>query len=499
MNEEFIAIGLMVFFLALILITFYFGVHRKGRRAFIFGLYIMAFVYVAFQGMYFVKTLPGYSPDESAHISYIYYLNKTDKLIPDFEDMDIFNDEPMKWSVDYYALPEQSVNYLCHPPLYYQIMRLAGGFTDTEDPLAVQIDKNRLRLSSSFISSIGVILLLYIGWSRITHKKPWLHLMYCTAATSVPMLGFEFAGVTNDSLALVTSCICIIGLIRFSEKKRGYITYTLIAVGITASLLTKMTAALLCILMALIILGFSMIRERSFFGCLKYEFWVTSPIYLIAIAYYIYIYNKYGVIQPSLELISTQEYFQSTIYYTDPAQRINYTLMGYCQYYLNKFFLSWSGIEAARSFMKLTPFSKATLPCELLWIFPVLLVIPRARQKAGRLSLPVFAGWVSCVITFAIQMKSAYGTYLTRGYMGGFQSRYYLPFLFAFGMGAVFVFQSALVDSGFDEDTEITTVKDISSWARSTLNNNLVYLMALGYIFLLFYGNFPFFLMHFTE
>ena len=66
-------------------------------------------------------------------------------------------------------------------------------------------------------------------------------------------------------------------------------------------------------------------------------------------------------------------------------------------------------------------------------------------------------------------------------------------------MGAVFVFQSAQVDSDFDGDTETLTVTDIRTMTNKILYNNLIYLIALGYAFLLFYGNFPFFLMHFAD
>ena len=499
MSSTVFAYLLMISFLVFTILTFYFGVKKRGRRIFLAAIYLLGILFVSYQGLYYAHNFGGTSPDETAHISYIYYLNVTDEIIPTFEDMHLFSSYVQKWSDNYYEYQEDTVNYVCHPPLYYQIMRLAGGFSETEDSSVIAIDKNRIRHFSMCIHLIGLILLLYIGYSRITRSKPWLHLLYVTACTSIPMLAYELCAVTNDALALVTGCICIIGLIRFSEKKRGYLTYILIASGITASLLTKLTTALLCIIMAILILGYSLYKERSIKKALPYEFWVTAPIYVIAIFYYIIIYSRYHAIQPSLELICSTEYFQSTIYYTEESARVVMDKSQYLMYYLNKFFLSWSGIEGSVNLTKLTTFSKATLPSELLWIFPVLLMIPRARKLSGHMSLPVFSGWISCLITFLIQIKSAYGSYLSRGYLGGFQSRYYLPFLFAFGMGAVFVFQSAQVDSDFDGDTETLTVTDIRTMTNKILYNNLIYLIALGYAFLLFYGNFPFFLMHFAD
>ncbi len=499
MNSTLVAHILLIGYIFLVFITFIFGVKKRGRKLFIAFLYFLAISYSVSQGLYYAYTHGGESPDESAHISYIYYLESTGKIIPDFEDMGMFSNTIMKWSEDYYAYDATEINNLCHPPLYYNIMRLAGDcFFDTEDPAVIQINKTRLRLFSLLIYTIGLFLLLYIGWSRINRSKPWLHLLYCTAATSIPMLGFEMCAVTNDSLALVTSCICIIGLIRFSEGRRNYLTYLLINIGITASLLTKLTAALLCIIMALIMLVYKMISERSVKKSLPFEFWVSAPLLLIAFAYFAITYKHYGTIQPSLELVSSTDYFQSTIYYTAPEDRVQLTPKEYLNYYINRFFLSWSGIEGLNSYKKLSIFSKASLPSELLWIFPIMILLPRVRTITKSIPLPVFSGWVACVITFIIQLKSAYGTYLTRGYLGGCQARYYLPFLFAFAMGAVFLFQSLLIDNGFDSDTELITIRDAKTYGRKLLYNHMIYFMALIYSFLLFYGNFPFFLMHFT-
>ena len=496
--NDLIAKFLFVIFLLLILASYYFGVRKRGRKIFITFLYLLTIVYTIIQGVYYAKNFPGSSPDESAHISYVYYLDKTGEIIPHFEDMQLFNVQQMKWSIDYYAYEPDTVNYLCHPPLYYQIMRLAGGFSETEDPTVIQIDKMRLRYFSMGIYTIGLALLLYIGWSRISKAKPWLHLIYATACSSIPMLAFEFCAVTNDSLALVAACICFIGLIRFCENKRGYLTYILIAVGITASLLNKMTGAMLCIIMALIVLAVTMIKERSIKDSLRKEFFITLPIYFIAVAYFAVMYSRYGVLRPSLELISSPEYFRSTIYYKAESERANFDLAGYLDYYFNQFFLSWSGIASTTSYMKLTIFTKASIPTELLWIIPIMVFVPAIKKVSGNLSLPIIAGWVSTILTFAFQLKSAYGTFLSRGYLGGFQARYYIPMMFIFGLGTSFVFQGLLLENGFDSETEVITIKNLREFSKRQIYNQIIYYLGLFYCFMMFYSNFPFFLMHFA-
>ncbi len=494
-----IAYSSIVSFIILAVIVFQFGIHQKGRRAFITSLYVISIIFTMFCGAFYAHNVPDASPDESAHIAYIYYLDDTNKIVPDFEDMHIFNNITMKWTEANYEYVTSLVNYLCHPPLYYQIMRLAGGFTPTITDNVITIDKMRLRYFSMGIYALGLMLACYIGWSRIDKNRPWLHLLYVATICSVPMLSYEFCAVTNDSLTLLTCCTCILGLIRFCEGKRDTLTYVLIALGISASLLTKLTAALLCVIMALIVLFVTMISERSIKASLKKEFFYTLPIYAVAIAYYVIIFNKYGSI-PSLELICSKEYFHDSIYYTPEAERTQYTLGGYIAYYFNRFFLSWSGIESVFRFQKTYTYSKASLPYEILWIVPFLFVLPNVRKKANKISLPIIAGWIAIIVTFVYQLKSAYGSYLTRGYLGGFASRYYIPFIPIFALALVFVAQSLLTENGFNTENGETVIRgSIKEYGGKLIYNHLIYLLVLLFSFMLFYGNFPFFLLHFAE
>lgn len=491
---------LIALFFLLCVAVFYFGVRKKGRIIFLRFMYAFFLIYTMATGIFFAHYVPDSSPDESAHIAYVYYLKESGEIIPHFEDMHIFNNVVMKWSEEpnyEYQLP--LVNYLCHPPLYYHIMRLAGGFASTESDVVVTIQKMQLRYFSMVIALIGVAIMLYIGYSRLSKDRPWLHLLYAITITSLPMLSYELCAVTNDALALITGAICILGLIRFCEEKRGLGTYMLIAAGISASLLTKLTTAMLCIFMALIVLIVTMIKERSLKSLFAKEFLLSIPVYAIAVIYYALIYNRYGTIHPSLELITSKEYFENTIYYVAESKRASYTFNEYLSYYFERFFLSWSGIESIHRFMKTYTYSLTAIPFELLWIIPVLLFTPLINKRAGSLALPLQAGWIACVLTFIYQLKSAYGTYLTRGYLGGFASRYYLPFLpvLALALGTILV--SLLLDNGFNAETdEITVSGSLANFGKRMFYNQLIYSIGLGYAFMLFYGNFPFFLLHFA-
>ena len=468
---------LILFFILICVLTFFLTVRNKNNHGFVLFIYTLIFAYTVGQGIYYANNYPGTSPDETAHISYIYYLDTYGDIIPHFENMHLFNAAPMKWSDENYIYIETSYNYLCHPPLYYQIMRLAGGFSSTDTEYVIHIDKLQLRYFSMIIGCIGLLILLYIGFSRIDKSQLWLHLLYATAVTSVPLLSFELCAVTNDVLAIVTGSLCILGLIRFCEGKRGYLTYTLIAMGITASLLTKMTTAMLCVIMSLIVLLITIIKEHNVLASFKKEFWLTTPIYLIALGYYGIIYARYGVLQPSLELISSTEYLQSTTFYTAPEYRTAMTMSQYIGYYFTQFFKSWSGIVADVILAKVSIWDKFALASEALWFIPVLLFIPTIKKSADKLALPIISGWIACIITLIIQIKSAYGTFLTRGYLGGFNSRYYFPLMAIFGLAAVFVFRGIRF--------------------KNNIASKCLIIIALLFSFALFMGGLPFCLIYF--
>ena len=495
-----VAYILIAVFFILAIAAFYFAINVKGRKAFIAFIYLFCLVFTASAGVFYANYVPDTSPDESAHIAYIYYLESTGEIIPHFEDMHIFSNVVMKWSeTPNYAYMEDLVNYLCHPPLYYHIMRLAGGFSPTESDVVITIQKMQLRYFSLGISIIGLLLFFYIGYSRLSKDMPWVHLVYAMTVSSIPMLSYELCAVTNDALTLTTAALCILGLIRFSEGKRNILTYVLVALGITASLLTKLTAAILCIVMALIVLIATMIKEKSLAPLICKAFFISLPIYFIAIAYYGIIYSRYGTLHPSLELISSKEYFENTIYYVAESERRTYNFSQYLSYYMERFFLSWSGIESVYRFTKTYIYSLTAIPYEILWVIPALVFTPAVKKCAGKLSLPVIAGWISLIVTFLYQFKSAYGSFQSRGYLGGFASRYYMPFMPIFALAVALLFLGMHADNGFEPSTGVTTISgDFPTYRRRLLYNTLIYTLALAFAFLMYYGSLPFFLLHYA-
>ena len=127
-----------------------------------------------------------------------------------------------------------TLNWLGHPPLYYHVMRLMGGVTCEGD--VVTVDMTQLRQNTHLLSCVGLCLAFYIGYKKIKNVIPTL--LYAVMLVSVPMFSFVSAGVNNDTMSYISALIYVIGIFRFCEKRRDFLTYGLIGLGITMSGLT---------------------------------------------------------------------------------------------------------------------------------------------------------------------------------------------------------------------------------------------------------------------
>ncbi|MCD8338570.1 MAG: hypothetical protein LUD18_15130, partial [Lachnospiraceae bacterium] len=206
------------------------GQRAGGRCLFV---YMILFLYSLFQ-MFYYENYVGRTPDELQHISYIAYLEEKDVLIPDFTEMISAAYLPETsalddvWRLDW---TNEEINYLGHPPLYYQIMRLAKAIYFESDGDVCVVNIARLRRFSMGIEVFAILLIFYIGFTRLDQRKPCLHLLYALLTTSVPMMLYGAGGISNDTLALLTVTVYFLGILRFVEQKRDIKTYLLIAVG----------------------------------------------------------------------------------------------------------------------------------------------------------------------------------------------------------------------------------------------------------------------------
>lgn len=378
----------------------------------------------------------GRFPDEVVHVSYVAYLEQEDKVIPNFKDMRILEgvDVEKKGSQDC-KFSETSINYLGHPPLYYNILRIFSGIETEGDTVTVNV--GRLRVISQAIVFIGLLIAAYIGFTRISRLI--LNFLYSVIIVSVPMLAYSSAGVSNDALCFVGINVLLLGFIRVLEDKRDKKTYFIVGIGYFILLLTKLTAGLVGVLAGVMIIAYICIKEKSIKILFNKNFAMTLPLYILCALYYLYTMKTYGSVNPSLSVIAP-EYYKTTGFYIPEDKRVLMNFAQYKQYYWTNFIKSWTGISSHVALLKEgIILTKDTIGIALILIFPLISILPISKNKTKKAAMAVYLGIVFCIL---YQFYTVYNGYKNvNGYPGGFQSRYYLCGIAAMGLLIVTFFE----------------------------------------------------------
>ncbi len=382
-------------------------------------IYMLLFIYFLVQMNYYADNVERF-PDEGSHIAYVTYLELSDSIIPDF-----YNMPQGITNADDGTISSYGISYLGHPPLYYNILNL---FTNiTGDGVYNHSDVDSLRTTSQGIACIG--LLLAFGYGFVKLNKNALHLLFGTLMISVPMLSYTAAGVNNDTLAFTGMVIFFIALERLVVKREGWFTYFLFAMAVAIVMLTKLTAAIILVVTCLAVFIYIMLKEKSIRLLWNKYFLVTIPIYLMVLVYYLYIYSLFGSFQPTLQAID-YEYFMTTTYYIDESLRVHMEFGQYMSYYTGKFLQTWSSIASHVSLLKEGSYINVD-QIGLMSILVVPLLGFLTRNKTPQIKI-MLVSYVVTITTMCYQALSNYSSFLERGYLGGYQSRYYLCVLIAF-------------------------------------------------------------------
>ena len=416
---------------------------RKNRVIIgIYGLLLLFFI----GKMIFYSLYVGRFPDEMEHISYIAYLETEHRLIPDFADMKILiregrTDTALNQSNDFSGRFEfgSRVNYLGHPPLYYQFMRLAAGVQINGGTVTIHIV--RLHVLSMLLAAAAMLLIFRIGYTRIG-PRPLLHLLYGAICVSVPMLAYDGAGINNDTLAMLAVPLFLLGLLRFSEKRRNFATYLLIAAGVTTALMAKLTAGIIVCAALMIFCCWTICRERSARFLLSRGFLLTLPVYALAAAYYAAVFRQTGSIQPTLRLLSPEQFYASTFYVT-PDQRRPYGFFAYVHYFFYAMSVSWTGIFSHVRYVKNSPpFFPDTVALMSLWVLPPVFLLGRRRDGDRDRRRALLAMTAGIFLTVAVQCVRGYQEFRNiSGYLGGSSSRYYLCVIPVFALAMTLPFR----------------------------------------------------------
>lgn len=392
---------------------------KAQSRVIVFD-YCSILVYVICQFPFFTNYVARYS-DEIAHLSYVAYLKKSGRVIPDFNEMMIYNTS-FNGVLDFSDTLE--FNYLGHPPLYYDVI---AWLSDIQiNGQIAYYDIVRMRFISFCIGLIALGLIFYLAYTRIPHI-PLLHIFFALIIIAPPNMVYGLCGLSNDTLALLTVTIFVWGAIRFMERRYNWRTYLLIAVGISATLLTKLTAGLMVSLMGVGIVVYTLVVERNVKAIFRFDFYVTTPIYLPAVAYYVRSLMLYGTVQPSYQKLRFLEYATSPYrHYIPINERSAMTTLQYPIFYIHDFLTTWiranGHVEIPRVASTLVTVASIGLLIILLVPFGIMLM----RCNGNRTKVFLNIGLYSILFVMIYQGCTAFNGYVNYGYQGGVASRYYL-------------------------------------------------------------------------
>lgn len=483
--------------------------NKNKNKHLIILIYCVLFLFFGFK-MVFYTNFVGRFPDEIQHISYIAYLEKNNVVIPKFKEMrslektnaesddGVIELKKSKNSDEYLFGDNQ--NYLGHPPLYYHIMRLSGAINVKDN--VITFDLLKLRYFNIALSALGIIIVLYIGYSRVG-KNPLLHLLYGTIAVSVPMLAYCSAGINNDTLALIGLSTFILGLLRFSENKRNFFTYLILSLGIFLAFFTKLTTGLIVLIAMIIYIILIIKKEKNLWFLTSKQFLATIPIYLTIPIYYMLVYRQTGSIMPTFGLLDPVGYHNSGLYVA-VSDRTHMSFIKYTVYFIRRFLQTWTGIASQIYLVKIgNNLSIATIGLVGLLGLPILLLIKMKKYvEKAPIILAIISVYFGLAISAMIQWLRAYNEFAhISGYLGGFQSRYYLCGISILGLAVTFICKNIFEDLEDNKYAELSKL-ELKNYPKKffIINKKTVLQIACFiYIALLIYEDFIYFVLYYKD
>ncbi len=461
---------LVVTILALIGVNYRFRHASASRRGLVcLADYAGATIFAIGQFLVYLKYY-SHSNDEMAHLSYVAYERVHNQLLPAFENIRIYADavDPTG-HIDLKDFVQ--FNQLGHPPLYYLIMSHMPGISNVGTNVTYHL--GLLRCESFCLGLVGILLCFYMGYTRVP-KIPLLHLVFALIIVSPPNLIFIMSGLNNDTLAFTCVTVFVFGCVRFVERRYTKLTFFLIALGISSSLLTKLTAGMVVCFTAVVIVAYALLRERDSKALLRKEFAISLPIYAVPLAYYAMLIKRYGTVQPSYQKLALSEYLEGP-FYTPITERQDMSLSQYVVYYWTNFTRSWCSFPYASDIQRptLTSFSLEAIAITCTLLLPIGIVICAKTRVSRYISFGVVGMWLVSLYQF----WSALNGFYRNGYTGAFQSRYYLCVIVVFAFAIIALIWQFLTKPG--SGIEERTLTSFGSWICGLF---VLMLMLDGYI-----------------
>ena len=386
--------------------------------------------------------------DELAQISYVAYMEEhPEVIIPDFSDVHLlmpYNDEKqeevynnlkaltLNKDGEYVGKDSGIINYLGHPPFYYHLMKLADAVDVQGDEIIIDVVK--LRVFNIGLVMAALCLMFYIGYTRIK-KNPVVHLVFTSTILAMHAMFYVGASVNNDNLTLLGVTIFILGALRYVEKKYTTGTYFIVSLGLILSLWAKMTAGLMCVVAAIVLVSLTFYKEKSAKSLFNKRFWLSLPIYLLGGSYFIYLLIVEGTVQPSLASFAGHQYKLAAMVYTSPENRTVHSLLGFLRQFFIHFLSAWTdGIPGTVGGL----FSISRIGNWIITILPFALFSRKHRGKTEGRERMYFSLFVGILFTVILQFLRGYRDFQFVSGHASTQSRYYLCMALFFGLTAAY-------------------------------------------------------------
>lgn len=408
----------------------------------IYLAYVVLFSAFVFK-LFFYANEDFSTPDSSAHISYIVYMEENeDKLIPQFENIYMYTRVALEEeNGETIAVLEKGglKCYLGHPPLYYKIMQMCDTVQIDENGTAY-VNYSKLRNLNIFMSSITMLIVLMAGYNLIKKNgNSWkIHFLYTAICTTLPLYGYVGSGINNDNLCNLGVVIFWIGLLNYVERGYSYKTFWLVSLGIFVSMFAKLTTGLIVVVATLLMIIVDIIKTKKASIVFNKFFASTIPVYIIVLAYFIYIYINYGAFQPSYDIIASQEEFQASPFFVAETERIQLTLWEDVKWFFSGLWRTWVATYTT-GFMVERKGIEAIGYVIILFLFCVAIIkeiyvyVKKCPEYNDVISM---AFGLSIIAVIIIHCCQHYQGYLSRGYIGGYQARYYMPCIPIIAVGA---------------------------------------------------------------
>ena len=290
---------------------------------------------------------------------------------------------------------ENSTNHLGHPPLYYHIMKLFNLVKVQDGSITYNLEA--LRNISQVISNIALILVFAFAYKNL--KSIVANFVFAIILVNIPLFPYVSGAVSNDVLSLLGISIFLLGANDLVKEKRNYSTYFLLAIGTFVCMMNKVTIGIIIIITYLILLIYLTIKEKNVKYMMRKEFFVTVPIYLIILLYYILILQKYGVVQPVIQAIAP-DYYKTTSFYNSTIYKPAYSLKMYSKMYWNNFVNYWAGYNYGEKFPK-HELKESLISISIFAIPIVYFIIEKLRKK--KIDIVNLSVCVGVYITILIQ------------------------------------------------------------------------------------------------